>query len=169
VGATPLKPTRIRQVKRNVRVLGLAAAPLGDGFVAVGAVFRGRLGLEGVLCSESKNVDVTEAFIGALLRSRHLGQVRVIVVDAASLPPGCRVDTVRLAEGSGKPVLALDAGDEAPDGMLRWGGHSVFCVGLDEADAPGVLDAVSMGGYPEALRVAALAAGGLAGLGMHKV
>jgi len=169
VGATPLKPTRIRQVKRNIRVLGLAAAPLGDGFVAVGAVFRGRLGLEGVLCSESTGGDVTEAFIGALLRSRHLGQVRVIVVDAASLPPGCRVDPVRLAEGSGKPVLALDAGDEAPDGMLRWGGHSVFCAWLDEADAPGVLDAVSVGGYPEALRVAALAAGGLAGLGMHKV
>lgn len=164
-----MKPTRIRQAKRNIRVLGLAAAPLGDGFAAVGAVFRGRLGLEGVLCSESTSGDVTEGFVGALLRSRHLGQLRVIVVDAASLPPGCRVDSVRLAEGSGKPVLALDAVDEAPDGTFRWGGYAVACAGLDEADAPGVLDAVSVGGYPEALRVAALAAGGLAGLDMHKV
>jgi endonuclease V-like protein UPF0215 family len=169
VGARPLKPTRIRQAKRNIRVLGLAAAPLGDGFVAVGAVVRGRLGLEGVLHSESTDGDVTEGFVGALLRSRHLGQVRVIVVDAASLPPGCQVDPARLAEGSGKPVLALDAEDAAPGGVLRWRGYAVACVGLDEADACGVLDAVSVDGYPEALRVAALAAGGLAGLGMHKV
>jgi endonuclease V-like protein UPF0215 family len=169
VGARPLKPTRIRQAKRNIRVLGLAAAPLGDGFVAVGAVVRGRLGLEGVLHSESTDGDVTEGFVGALLRSRHLGQVRVIVFDAASLPLGCLVDPVRLAEGSGKPVLALGAGDDAPDGMLRWGDYAVVCAGLNEADASGVLDAVSEGGYPEAVRVAALIAGGLSGLEMHKV
>jgi len=169
VGATPLKPTRIRQAKRNIRVLGLAAAPLGHVFAVVGAVYRGYLGLEGVLCSASTGGDVTEGFLGALLRSRHLGQVRVIVVDAASFPPGCRVDPVRLAEGSGKPVLALEAGDTAPGGVLRWGGYAVACMGLDEADACRVLDTVSVGGYPEAVRVAALAAGGLAGLEMHKV
>jgi endonuclease V-like protein UPF0215 family len=137
--------------------------------MAVGAVFRGSLGLEGVLCSRSKGGDVTKGFLGSLLRSRHLGQVRVIVFDAASLPPGCRVDAVRLAEGSDKPVLALGAGDEVPGLVLRWGEYSVACVGLGEADARRVLDAASVGGYPEAVRVAALAAGGLAGLEMHKV
>ena len=169
MGASSLKPTRIRQAKVNIRVLGTASAPLGDGFAVVGAVFRGRLGLEGVICSESTGGDLTEGFVGALLRSRHLGQVRVIVVDAAPLPPGCRVDPVRLAEAVGKPVLSLEAGDAEPGWVLRWGGHSVACVGLDEADARGVLDAVSVGGYPEALRVAALIACSLSGLGMHKV
>jgi len=161
---------RIRQVKANIRVLGLWAAPLGGGFAAVGAVLRGRGGLEGVLFSTSTGGDLTEAFAGALACSGHGGQVRVVLVDSASLPSGCAVDPARLAEGTGKPVLALGSVGAELDArtMFEWGGRAVVCVGLEEADAARVLDAVSLGGYPEALRVAGVVAGALAG-GMHKV
>jgi len=158
---------RLGQVKANIRVLGLAAAPLGGGFAAVGAVFRGRLGLDGVVCSWSPGGEVTDGFLGALAASRHRGQVRVVLADEPSLPEGCSVDPIRLAEGSGKPVLAL--GSEGPADVTRfmWGGRRVTCLGLGEADAAKLLDAVSVGGRPEALRVAALVAGALGGL--HKV
>ena len=159
---------RIWQVKANVRVLGLAAAPLCGGFAVVGAVYRGRLGLDGVVSSWSPMGDTTEGFLGALADSRHRGQVRVLLVDEAALPEGCSVDPLRLAEGSGKPVLALGAGG-AVDARtaFAWGGRPVTCLGLGEADAARLLDAVSEGGRPEALRVAWLVAGALGGL--HKV
>jgi endonuclease V-like protein UPF0215 family len=163
-------PARIRQVKANIRVLGLAAAPLCGGFAAVGAVFRGRAGLEGVLFSASPGGDATEAFIGALAGSGHRAQVRVILVDEASLPAGCSVDPARLAAGTGKPVLALMAGGAELDArtMFEWRGRAVVCVGLAEADAARVLEAASVGERPEALRVAGMVAGALAE-GLHKV
>ncbi|OGD48329.1 hypothetical protein A3K69_04090 [Candidatus Bathyarchaeota archaeon RBG_16_57_9] len=160
---------RIGQVKANIRVLGLAMAPLGGGFAAVGAVYRGRVGLEGVICAWSPGGDVTDGFLGALAGSRHRGQVRVILVDEASLPEGCTVDPLRLAAGSGKPVLALGAGGTL-DAVtaFAWGDRRVVCAGLGETDAARLLDAVSAGGHPEALRVAGLVAGAL-GAGLHKV
>ena len=44
-----MKLVRIRQVKKEIRVLGLAAQPLNGSQVVVGVVYRGRLGLYVVL------------------------------------------------------------------------------------------------------------------------
>jgi endonuclease V-like protein UPF0215 family len=161
----------MRQVKRQVRVLGLAAAQLGDRFLPLGVVYRGRLGVEGVVGCGPCVGDAVRVISEAVLGSPHYGQVRVILVDLTRLPGGFTLDPFRLAEWTRKPVLALGRGDAEvdPRSMFRWGDYTVTSAGLMEGDAQRVLDAVSVDGYPEALRVAWLVAGALNGAGLHKV
>lgn len=166
-----LSRVRIRQAKRQVRVLGLAVAEFGGGFLPLGVVFRGRVGAEGVVGCRLCGGDAAEAVSEAVRGSPHYGQVRVILLDLSRLPGGCALDPFRLAELVGRPVLALGPEGAELDGrhMFRWEAGTVTSAGLTEVDARGVLDVVSVDGYPEALRVAWLVAGALGGVGLHNV
>jgi len=167
----PLKPVRIRQAKRQVRVLGLAVAQLGESLLPVGVVYRGSLGVEGVIGCGPCGCDAAEAVSEAVRGSPHYGQVRVILLDVSRLPGGCALDPFKLADLAGRPVLALGPGDAEVDArhMFTWGAYTVASAGLTEVDARGVLEAASVDGYPEALRAACLVAGALGGAGLHKV
>lgn len=164
-----MKLVRIRQVKREIRLLGLAAESVDGVHYIVGAVYRGRLGLDGVLSCCSSSPDLAGAAAAMIRGSAHFNQVRVIAVDMDRLPPGASLDLEALASGTGKPVLGLTRtrGELDERHMFLWRGHTVTSVGLRRGDAERVLDACSADGYPEALRVASMVAGELSLL--HKV
>jgi endonuclease V-like protein UPF0215 family len=165
-----LKLVRIRQVKKEIRVLGLAAEALDGSHVVVGVVYRGRLGLDGVLCCSSSSPDLTGAAASMIRDSAHFNQIRVIAVDTHRLPPGAGVDLGALASGTGKPVLGLTRGGELDERfMFLWRGHTVTAMGLGRGDAEKVLKTCSVEGYPEALRVASLVAEEFSGTSLHKV
>jgi len=164
-----LKLVRIRQVKKEIRVLGLAAEPLDGSYVCVGVVYRGRLGMDGVLCCSSTSQDITAATASMIRDSAHFNQIRVIAVDMDQLPPEVGLDLDALASGTGKPVLGLTrAGGELDERyMFLWRGLTVTSMGLGRGDAERVLVTCSVEGFPEALRVASLVAEELSVL--HKV
>jgi endonuclease V-like protein UPF0215 family len=164
-----LKLVRIRQVKKEIRVLGLAAEPLDGSYVCVGVVYRGRLGMDGVLCCSSTSQDITAAAASMIRDSAHFNQIRVIAVDMDQLPPEVGLDLDALASGTGKPVLGLTwAGGELDERyMFGWRGLTVTSMGLGRGDAERVLVTCSVEGFPEALRVASLVAEELSVL--HKV
>lgn len=164
-----MKLVRIRQVKKEIRVLGLAAEPLDGSYVCVGVVYRGRLGMDGVLCCSSTSKDITAAAASMIRDSAHFNQIRVIAVDMDQLPPEVGLDLDALASGTGKPVLGLTrAGGELDERyMFGWRGLTVTSRGLGRGDAERVLDTCSVEGFPEALRVASLVAEELSVL--HKV
>ena len=164
-----MKLVRIRQVKREIRVLGLAAESVDDVHVVVGVVYRGRLGLDGVLSCSSASRDLAGAAAAMIRGSAHFNQVRVIAVDMDRLPPGASLGLEALASGTGKPVLGLTRarGELDERYMFLWRGYTVTSVGLGWGDAERVLDVCSVEGYPEALRVASMVAGELSLL--HKV
>jgi endonuclease V-like protein UPF0215 family len=164
-----LKLVRIRQVKREIRFLGLAAESVDDVHFVVGVVYRGRLGLDGVLSCYSASPDLAGAAAAMIRGSPHFNQVRVIAADMDRLPPGASLDLEALASGTGKPVLGLtrDRGELDERHMFLWRGYTVTSVGLRRGDAERVLDSCSADGYPEALRVASMVAGELPVL--HKV
>ena len=166
-----MKLVRIRQVKKEIRVLGLAAEPLDGSHVVVGVVYRGRLGLDGVLCCSSSSPDLTGAAASMIRDSAHFNQIRVIAVDMDRLSPGASIDLDDLASGTGKPVLGLTrAGGELDERyMFLWRGLTVTSMGLGRGDAERVLDTCSAEGFPEALRVASLVAEEFSGTGLHKV
>ncbi len=164
-----MKLVRIRQVKSEIRVLGLAADPVDGMHVVVGVVYRGRLALDGVLCCSSVSPDLTGAAESMIRDSAHFNQVRVIAADMDRLPPGASLDLDALASGTGKPVLGLTraSGDLDERYMFLWRGLTVTSMGLGRGDAEKVLDTCSVDGYPEALRAASLVAEELSLL--HKV
>ncbi len=164
-----MKPVRIRQVKKEIRLLGLAASRVDAVYAVVGVVYRGGLAVDGVLCAVSSSPDLTAAATGMIRESVHFNQIRVAAVELDGLPAGACLDLDGLASGTGKPVLGLTRGPVELDErhMFMWRGYTVKCVGLRRGDAEGVLDVCSGDGVPEALRVAAMVAGGMPVL--HKV
>jgi endonuclease V-like protein UPF0215 family len=155
----------LREVKKEIRVLGIAAKVRPDSATyIVGVVYRGRLYLDGVMRTSANEPDVTGEVASMIDESPHRPQIRVILLDRATLHDGVKIDPIGLSDSLSKPVLALNWGKiEAPGEEHVQGftdrrgdtGTPVLSVGLNRDTAARVLKtASSAGGPPEALRVA---------------
>ncbi|MFC1802661.1 hypothetical protein ACFL0D_01715 [Thermoproteota archaeon] len=101
--------------------------------------------LDGVI-SRKGDGSLDELITNMILNSKHLGQVRVILVDESYMPES--VDPFAIWEGTGKPVLVLKREDSLDlRYMFRYDEQVVLAVGLDEGSARRVMDRVhgSMG------------------------
>ena len=155
----------LREVKKEIRVLGIAARSRPDSEIhAVGVVYRGRLYLDGVMRTSAKGPDITEEVAAMIGESPHRPQIRVILLDTALLPDGVKIDPIRLSDSLSKPVVAMNTveptalGDEHIQDFTYKHGDTetpVLSVGLRRQTAAQVLKTASpAGGPPEALRVA---------------
>lgn len=76
-----------------------------------------------------------------ILNSKHLGQIRVILVDESSMPES--IDPFAIWEATGKPVLILKTGKTLDlRYMFKYGEQVVLAVGLEEGSARRVMNAV---------------------------
>jgi endonuclease V-like protein UPF0215 family len=149
---------RLRQIKKEIRVIGVAARCDSIGITIIGVVFRGSLWLDGVLKTHSAGVDVTETIAEMVKHSHHYGQIRVILLDRVSLPMEAKISINNLSASVGRPVIVLGGGEEPNYTWRNWGEQVVFSsAGLSRWSAEGILKASTRKGItPEALRVAAL-------------
>jgi len=159
---------RLRHVKAEIRVLGVAAGRVGEDSIVVGVVYRGGLWLDGVLKARTHGADLTDALIGMVKGSPHSGQIRVIILNQDGMPPDSVVKIERLHAETNKPVIMLTPkGENAPFTWKR-GGESVgfYALGLSRWTAEEVLKRASVDGpIPEALRVADMALSALLATG----
>lgn len=155
----------LREVKKEIRVLGIAARSRPDAEIqAVGVVYRGRLYLDGVMRTSAEGPDITEEVAAMIDESPHRPQIRVILLDTAQLHDGVNIDPIRLSDSLSKPVVAINTteptapGDEHIQNFTYKQGDTetpVLSVGLRRQTAARVLKTASpAGGPPEALRVA---------------
>ena len=149
---------RLRQIKREIRVLGVAVKQSSSGFIIVGVVYRGSLWLDGVLFAHSEEADITEAISQMLFGSPHSGQVRVILLSKDNLPSEVRFYPKELNEKTGKPIIFLGDTAETTSNWSNGYEKTTFsAIGLGRWSAEGVLRASTRQGVtPEALRVAIL-------------
>ena len=163
-----MKTYNLRHVKREIRVLGLAAKPVKtDGpFHVVGVVYRGKLFLDGVMRTTASGPEITGDVVEMIRGSPHHPQIRVILLDSNPIIEGASIDPCGLSSGTSKPVIALGLKadtlieDEAVQQFtLKRGETSILAlsVGLKDRVALRVLEMASRGDeMPEALRVAGL-------------
>ena len=174
-----MRASKIRQVKREIRVIGIAVKPSrgGDRLHVVGVVFRGGRWLDGVMRITAHGPDVTDRIGGMITSSSHHPQIRVILLHNAFIEGGASVDPYRLSMGTSRPVIVLstdEGGPDAPEGPSDVVGQSfelrreagslaVLSIGLRSHDAERVLEVSTRDGMiPEALRVADLVASAVA-------
>ncbi|MDH5447464.1 MAG: DUF99 family protein [Candidatus Bathyarchaeota archaeon] len=114
-----MRNAKFRSVKPEIRVVGV-----DDGFFVphtwgkcdvVGIVFRGGYWLDGVMRTqvEVDGMDATEKIASMIMSSPHYGQLRVIMLDGVTFAGFNVVDTLRLFEKTGLPVIAVTR--EKPD------------------------------------------------------
>ena len=157
---------RLREVKKEIRVLGIVAGRVtpGSDLQVVGVVYRGRLYLDGVMRTRSAGPDITGEVAAMIESSPHMPQVRVILLDSAHLRDGATLDPIKLSEKLSKPVVFLGPGEfddspRVPTQQYGWetGGETVpvLSVGLKRGVATRILTVASAKtAVPEALRVA---------------
>jgi len=152
-----LTPHGIRQVKREIRILGVASRRNIKRYDIIGIVYRGNLWLDGALISHSDSDNLTIAIADMLETSLHSGQVRVILFSRQNLPSEVRIDASELYTVTRKPIIILD--ENAPWVWKTKGKDIPFTAfGLSRSTAEAVLRASSREcATPEVLRVAALA------------
>ena len=153
-----MSTTRLREIKREIRVLGLASWSKSDTGTheTVGVIFRGKHWLDGVLKTSSGGPSITTEVAETIRRSNHHPQIRVILTHRDLLNDGAEIDPHRLSRETGKPVIALGFQDTPQNSQSP---TPPIAVGIDEKTAKRVLKITSRTGlYPEALRVAGLLA-----------
>lgn len=131
-----LKQVNISQVKPEFRSLGIAA----NRFFVVGAVYRGRNTLDGVI-SRKAEPGLTDVSVDMIKESKHYGQVRIIILDENHLPEP--VSAVKIWESIGKPVLVFTSEYAYDPGYhLLYRGKTIQAAGIDEGSAIRVLDRI---------------------------
>ena len=110
-----MKLIKLRQVKKEIRLLGVVAKSLKEAILIVGAVYKGKIGLDGVLSTTSNSNDLTDSIIKMIIDSPHLNQIRVIIIDSKYLPYESIVAPRKIWKESGKPILVLNSKDSVPD------------------------------------------------------
>jgi hypothetical protein len=169
--------------------------PRAEGKVLlVGAVFRGGRWLDGVLRAyiDVDGTNATQRMIEMVNRSRHKGQLRVIMVDGVTFAGFNVIDIREIFKGTGLPVIVVSrkmpdfrkvkkALKNLPNWRARWKmiqaagkiyrlrsrpGAAPVCMqmaGIKRADAEQVVKLTSTRSLvPEPLRVAHLIATGIA-------
>lgn len=99
------------QVKPEIRVLGIDDGPpmRKNRVPLVGVVFRGSKWVEGVMKTDITHdgVDVTEKLVEMVKNSRQRGQVRVLMTDGITFAGFNVLDTERLFNELGVPMIAV--------------------------------------------------------------
>jgi endonuclease V-like protein UPF0215 family len=122
--------------------------------LAIGVVFRGNKEIDGVLSGKGEQ-DLDEIIAGMLVRSKHYGQVRLILLDESMLPEP--VNSGVLWEKTGKPVLMITKDREVDSRyMFRYREHVISAAGIDEESAKRVLNKICGDSGSEALRIAGI-------------
>ena len=97
-------------IKPEIRILGIDDSSLHtDRVMIVGAVFRGGDWLDGVLRSHitKDGTDATDAIIKMVTKSKHFGQVRVLMLDGITYGGFNVVDITVVFEKTGIPVIVV--------------------------------------------------------------
>ncbi len=154
-----MSPQGIRQVKKEIRVLAVAARRGSAEFLVVGVVYRGSLWLDGVMKIRSGRT-LSDAIAGMLEGSPHSGQVRVLLLSRANLPTDAEVSVEELFARTGRPVIMLGEGEFTWKLGAERTPYSV--AGVSHWSAEEILKTTTREGViPEAIRVAGLTLSGL--------
>lgn len=171
---------RIRQVKREIRTLGVVAKRCKNGgSLVIGVVFRGGLYLDGVLKATAHDPDITGAMVEMIKSSPHYPQIRVLILHEVLIDEEVRIDPSQLYNEVKRPLILLSDGDfkgehRAPTEVLEveLGGKTVKVIplGLRRREAEKILTITTRDGVlPEPIRVAELISSALICLEEQKI
>lgn len=185
-------------IKSEIRVMGIDDGPFephaGGKALLIGTVFRGGQWLDGVLRAyiDVDGTDATKQIIEMANKSRHKGQLRVIMVDGVTFAGFNVIDIQEIFRQTGLPVIVVSrklpdlpkvkkALKNLPDWQERWqmlrAAGKIYQVrsrpravpvcmqvaGIKRADAEQIVKLTSTRSLvPEPLRIAHLIATGIA-------
>ncbi len=102
----------INVIKSEIRIIGFDDSPFtfkDEETMLIGVICRGGMWVDGVIATKIRtdNLNVTERIVDALNKSRHLKQLRIIMLDGVTFGGFNIVDVKRLYEKTRLPVIVV--------------------------------------------------------------
>jgi endonuclease V-like protein UPF0215 family len=152
----------LKSLKKEIRVLGLALqkSRFKEEFLIVGAVFRGRRGLDGVMRTKAFGPNCTKETIEMITNSPHYPQIRAVLLRSDLIKEGVLIDPLSLHQGVSRPVIAMNIEKTRKKHLKVHPKNiesSISHIGLKKEVAAKIVETTSnTGSIPEALKVAYL-------------
>jgi endonuclease V-like protein UPF0215 family len=148
-----LKPFKNKQVKKEIRILGIVAAKNQKTTRIIGTIFKGKIGLDGIISTSTNSSNLTCPIIQMIFDSPHKDQIRIIIIDKKLMPPNISINYHKLELLSSKPVILLN--NENSVAHYYWGGIPVYSENISKNYGLQVLNLSSIKpGIVEAIRIA---------------
>lgn len=159
---------KLRHIKKEIRILGISAAKYQKSTRIIGTIFKGKIGLDGILSTSTNSSNLTNPIIQMILDSPHKNQIRIIIIDKKQIPQNVLINHTKLELLSGKPVILLN--HEHSIAHYYWKGIPVFSKNVSKNYGLHVLKLSSFeSGVIEAIRVASLIVSQITAKQLHKV
>ena len=147
-----IKTAKLRQIKKEIRVLAITAKRFKDSTYIIGTVFKGKHGVDGVISTKTKFVDITEPIVQMIQNSIHRNQIRIILIHRQYLPDCSKIRPFTLSEELNKPLIFLNWDETAA--TFYWKRIPALSIKLSRNESLQLLDKLSLEPcLPEALRV----------------
>ena len=148
----------LREIKNEIRVLGLSGIHINSSYHLFGVIYRGSRWLDGILFDSTVNSEITEPIIELILSSKHYKQIRIIIIDKKLLPHNIKINVNEISEKLLKPVIEISDSDEGK-GFKYKKNFFIKSFLIDKEKTLEVLHTTSVKtNFPEALRVSWLLA-----------
>ena len=137
-----MKPFKNKQIKKEIRILGIVAVEYQRSTRIIGTIFKGKIGLDGILSKSTNSCDLTCPIIQMILDSPHKEQIRIIIIDKKQLPPNISINYKKLELLSSKPIILLN--NENSIAHYYWGEIPVYSENVSKNYGLQVLDSSSI-------------------------
>ena len=152
-----MKPIRLRQVKKEIRVLGIAIEEKINIFYMIGVVFRGNKFLDGIIQIQTEYSELEKRLIKGINDSPHKNQIRCIIFHNKTLPTNLELNMSQIYNETNIPIIHI-SNDIDLKTLLKKnmnGIDSIQFFGIKQQDMINILrTAIQQENIPEAVRVA---------------
>ncbi len=148
---------QLREIKNEVRVLGLSGIQINFSNYIFGVIYRGSRWLDGIIFKSTVGSEITKPIIELILSSKHYKQIRIIIIHKKLLPNNIEINGKEISEKLLKPVIIISNDDD--QGFEYKKGKFIKSFLIDKEKTMKVLHVTALKHhFPEALRVSWLLA-----------
>jgi endonuclease V-like protein UPF0215 family len=97
----------LKEIKKEIRVLGLSACKMHSHFILIGVIYRGSKWLDGVVIGKTTKKTLTQSLIKMITESKYFQQIRIIFFHPDLFPKNSIIDLNELFENTSKPIIFI--------------------------------------------------------------
>ena len=153
-----MKPIRLKQIKKEIRVLGIAIEEKKNSFYIIGVIFRGKKFLDGIIQIQTEYSELEKRIINGINDSPHKKQIRCVIFHNKTLPTNLELNMLQIYNETNIPIIHILSDINLKTFLKNTNSNdSVQFFGIKQQDVKNILKtAIQQENIPEAVRVAGI-------------
>ncbi|MBM3291720.1 hypothetical protein FJY84_03485 [Candidatus Bathyarchaeota archaeon] len=153
-----MKPSRLKEVKDEIRILGVAIEKKNDFYQIIGVIYRGKKFLDHVIKIQASYPEIENNLINEINNSSNKSQIRCLIFHYDAIPLKLELNFLKIFEETKIPLISIFREIESKKlYKLKDDSKSINFFGINFPDTKKILKKViDSENIPEAVRVANL-------------